>query len=145
MKALVLTLLFLLMAPSEPKIFSRCEVASILKQHSLDTYITLDMWICISYYASKYNTQAVNKQKNYRSRYYGIFQISSDWLCRDNQEGMNSLCGKPCSAFTDDDITDDIACAKIIMANHAPLYKWWPWTKNCRGPNMSNWSSGCKL
>ncbi|XP_070791158.1 lysozyme C, milk isozyme-like [Pituophis catenifer annectens] len=146
MKALVLTLLFLLMALSEAKIFSRCELASVLKQYGPDSYTgELDFLICLGYYASYYNTQAVSGPDNDGFSYYGIFQFGSNDWCSDNQKGMHNFCRKPCSAFTDDDITDDIACAKRIKTVNYPPIIWWPWLNNCRGPNMSNWSSGCKL
>ncbi|XP_058024350.1 lysozyme C, milk isozyme-like isoform X1 [Ahaetulla prasina] len=142
MKALVLTLLFLLTAPSEAKIYSRCELASVLNQNWEDRYPgDLDYWICMAYYASKYNTQAVDV---HRSGYYGIFQIANKHWCTDDNFRPTRGCNKPCSAFIDDDITDDIACAKRIWMDHLPSTKWWPWTNNCIGPNMSKWSRGCK-
>ncbi|XP_070592898.1 lysozyme C, milk isozyme-like [Erythrolamprus reginae] len=141
MKALVLTFLFLLIAPSGAKIFSRCELASVLKQNKLGYNPDhLGQWMCYAYYASKFNTEAVH------GRSYGIFQIESITWCSENLTfGRYSRCQTLCSAFTDDDITDDIACAMIIASEHMPLTFFWPWVANCRGKNLSKWIRGCNL
>jgi hypothetical protein len=45
---------------------------------------------------------------------YGIYRISSKYWCNDGfLPGMD--CSMHCSDLLDDDITDDVACAKIIM------------------------------
>uniref|UniRef100_UPI0037E86F8A mucin-22 n=1 Tax=Semicossyphus pulcher TaxID=241346 RepID=UPI0037E86F8A len=41
---------------------------------------------------------------------YGLFQLSDGYFCKSDHRQSKDICGKPCSAFTDDDITDDIKC-----------------------------------
>ncbi|KAG8129728.1 hypothetical protein E2320_016451 [Naja naja] len=103
MKVLVLTLLFLLIVASEAKQYSRCELASRLKQRGLDG----------SY---GYSLAMTVRQPNWDgSRNYDIFQINSAWWCNNYQGRTANGCNKACSDFTDDDITDDIVCAKRIV------------------------------
>ncbi|PWA29332.1 hypothetical protein CCH79_00013941, partial [Gambusia affinis] len=42
--------------------------------------------------------------------YYGIFQLRDSLFCDSGYRWSKNLCGKPCTDFTDDDITDDIDC-----------------------------------
>ncbi|XP_039176375.1 lysozyme C, milk isozyme-like [Crotalus tigris] len=147
MKALVLTLLFLLIACSEAKIYTKCELASILKQNRMDGYFgySLGNWICLAFHASKYNSHLVIGPNKDRGSNYGIFQINSHYWCKSNQGPTNNLCDKPCSAFIDDDITDDIACAKKMMRGEHKMCIWPPWKKSCKGTNVSKWSKDCTL
>ncbi|KAG8129730.1 hypothetical protein E2320_016450 [Naja naja] len=116
MKALVLAVLFLFIAANEAKVYSKCELASILKRNGMDRYYgySLGNWICMAYYESRYNSRAVGPRNWDGSRDYGIFQINSRWWCNNYQGRTANGCKKPCSAFTNDDITDDIICAKRI-------------------------------
>ncbi|XP_015678698.1 lysozyme C, milk isozyme-like [Protobothrops mucrosquamatus] len=147
MKALVLTLLFLFFACSEAKIYTKCELASVLKQNGMDGYFgySLGNWICLAFHASKYNTHVVDGPNKDSGSNYGIFQINSRYWCKSKQGRTNNRCYKPCSAFLDDDITDDIACAKKIVRGHNRMSAWWPWKNNCKGTNVSKWSKGCTL
>ncbi|KAK9407481.1 lysozyme C milk isozyme-like [Crotalus adamanteus] len=147
MKALVLTLLFLLIACSEAKIYTKCELASILKQNRMDGYFgySLGNWICLAFHASKYNTHLVIGPNKDRGSNYGIFQINSRYWCKSNQGPTNNLCRKPCSAFLTDDITADIACAKRIVRDPLRMNAWAGWKKHCKGTNLSKWTSGCRL
>ncbi|RVE76563.1 hypothetical protein OJAV_G00009960 [Oryzias javanicus] len=42
--------------------------------------------------------------------YYGIFQLSDSHFCNSGYRWSRNVCHKNCSAFTDDDITDDVMC-----------------------------------
>ncbi|XP_014862111.1 PREDICTED: uncharacterized protein LOC106929585 [Poecilia mexicana] len=42
--------------------------------------------------------------------YYGIFQLRDSLFCDSGYRWSKNLCGKSCTDFTDDDITDDIDC-----------------------------------
>ncbi|XP_039176373.1 lysozyme C, milk isozyme-like [Crotalus tigris] len=147
MKALVLTLLFLLIACSEAKIYTKCELASSLKQNRMDGYFgySLGNWICLAFHASKYNTHLVIGPNKDRGSNYGIFQINSRYWCKSNQGPTNNLCHKPCSAFLTDNITADIACAKRIVRDPLRMNAWVGWKKHCKGTNLSKWTSGCRL
>ncbi|KAK1803046.1 hypothetical protein P4O66_021574, partial [Electrophorus voltai] len=45
---------------------------------------------------------------------YGIFQLSDDIACKSGSIYSLNRCQLDCAALTDDDITDDIACLKIL-------------------------------
>ncbi|XP_016361940.1 uncharacterized protein LOC107703730 [Sinocyclocheilus anshuiensis] len=46
---------------------------------------------------------------------YGVFQLSDQWACDSGMNSSLNVCNTTCSALTDDDITDDIACLKTLM------------------------------
>ncbi|KAM6474749.1 lysozyme C, milk isozyme-like isoform 2-T2 [Liasis olivaceus] len=147
MKALVLTLLFLLLAASKAKVFTRCELASLLKWHGLDGYhgYGLGNWVCMSYHESRYSTQAVGPPNSDGSHDYGIFQINSRWWCNNYQGITANGCNTPCSAFTNDDITDDVDCGKRIVCDPNKMGAWVAWRNNCKGRDLSKWTRGCRL
>ncbi|KAM3844091.1 lysozyme C, milk isozyme-like [Vipera latastei] len=147
MKALVLALLFLFIVANEAKVYSKCQLASILKRNGLDGYYgyALGNWICMAYYESRYNSQAVGPRNLDGSRHYGIFQINSRWWCINYQGRTANGCNKPCRAFTNDDIADDIVCAKRIVRDPQRMDAWVAWKKYCKGKNLSKWTSGCRL
>ncbi|KAK7161171.1 hypothetical protein R3I94_003990 [Phoxinus phoxinus] len=47
----------------------------------------------------------------------GIFQLSDRVACDPGLSGSLNLCGLECSALINDDITDDIACLKILAGS----------------------------
>uniref|UniRef100_A0A8C6X511 Lysozyme n=1 Tax=Naja naja TaxID=35670 RepID=A0A8C6X511_NAJNA len=102
MKALALTFLFLLIAVNEAKVFTKCELASILKGKGMDGYhgYSLGNWICMAYHESRYNSRAVGPRNSDGSRDYGIFQINSRYWCKNNQGPTANGCNKPCSGKT---------------------------------------------
>uniref|UniRef100_A0A8C2F8Z1 lysozyme n=1 Tax=Cyprinus carpio TaxID=7962 RepID=A0A8C2F8Z1_CYPCA len=46
---------------------------------------------------------------------YGVFQLSDQWACDSGMNPSLNVCNMTCSALTDDDVTDDIACLKTLM------------------------------
>ncbi|XP_032068107.1 lysozyme C, milk isozyme-like [Thamnophis elegans] len=147
MKALILTLLFLFIAANEAKVYTKCELASILKRNGMDGYYgySLGNWICLAYYETNYNSGLVGEPNWDGSRNYGIFQINSRWWCNNYQGHTANHCKKSCSAFTNDDITDDIACAKRIVREPQGMDAWFAWKNHCKGTNLSEWTWGCGL
>ncbi|XP_058023932.1 uncharacterized protein LOC131190612 [Ahaetulla prasina] len=147
MKALALSLLFLLTAANEAKVFTRCELATVLKRAGMDGYLDykLGNWICMSYHESRYNSRAVGPPNSDGSRDYGIFQINSSWWCNNYQGHTANGCDKPCSAFINDDITDDIVCAKRIVRDPQRMDAWVAWRNYCKGRDLSKWTRGCRL
>ncbi|XP_026581582.1 lysozyme C, milk isozyme-like [Pseudonaja textilis] len=145
MKAIVLAVLFLFIAANEAKVYSRCQLVSILRRNGMDGYrgYSLGNWICMAYYQSRYNSRFVGPQTSNGNRQYGIFQISSRWWCNNYQGPTANGCNKPCSAFINDDITDDITCAKRIVRDPNGMNAWYAWQKNCKGKNLSRWTRGC--
>ncbi|KAM6474752.1 lysozyme C, milk isozyme-like [Liasis olivaceus] len=145
MKALVLTLLFSLIAANEAKVFTKCELASVLKRHGLDAYhgYGLGNWVGMAYHKSGYNTKAVGWPNWDGSRDYGIFQINSRWWCNNKQGRTANGCKKICGAFTDDDITEDNDCAKRIVQDPNKMGAWVAWRNNCKGRDLSQWTHDC--
>ncbi|KTF79465.1 hypothetical protein cypCar_00028067 [Cyprinus carpio] len=45
---------------------------------------------------------------------YGVFQLSDQLACDSGMIPSHNVCNMTCSALTDDDITDDIACLKTL-------------------------------
>ncbi|KAJ7317536.1 hypothetical protein JRQ81_003698 [Phrynocephalus forsythii] len=100
----------LVMPGAEAKVFERCELARELKRSGFDK---VGDWVCLVEHESRYNTAAIND--NGRSRDYGIFQINSQYWCDDGKtQGSKNMCHISCSKFLDDDIRDDMKCAKLI-------------------------------
>uniref|UniRef100_A0A8D0KKI5 Glycosyl hydrolases family 22 (GH22) domain-containing protein n=1 Tax=Salvator merianae TaxID=96440 RepID=A0A8D0KKI5_SALMN len=143
--ALVLTLVCLLIAVTEAKVFERCELARTLKRLGLSGYRghALGNWICLAYYESRYNTRAVGPPNWDGSRDYGIFQINSRWWCDNGRRPTANGCRKPCSAFINDNIADDVECAKRIVRDPQGLNAWVAWRNHCKGRNLSGWTRGC--
>ncbi|XP_070597203.1 lysozyme C-1-like [Erythrolamprus reginae] len=147
MKALALALLFVFTAANEAKIYEKCVLASILKRSGMDGYrgIKLADWVCMAYHESKYNSQVVGPPNTDGSRDYGIFQINSRYWCNNNQGPTANGCNKPCSDFTNDDITDDIECAKRIVRDPQGMDAWVAWRNHCKGKDVSSFIQGCRL
>ncbi|XP_015261708.1 PREDICTED: lysozyme C, milk isozyme-like [Gekko japonicus] len=147
MKVLGLIVLFLLVAVNEAKVFERCELARLLKKQGLDEYegYALGNWVCMAYHESKYDTQAVGPPNSNGSRAYGIFQINSRWWCSNGQGTTSNGCETSCSNFLNDDITDDIECAKRVVRDPNKMDAWVAWKENCKGTDLSKWTSGCGL
>ncbi|XP_072254639.1 lysozyme C, kidney isozyme-like [Pyxicephalus adspersus] len=103
MKAACCLLFLALFAASEAKVFTKCELAKVLKSAGLDGYYgySLANWMCMAYYESRYTTNAM--YDNGWSRDYGIFQINSYWWCNDGKtSGAVSACSISCKRLTID-------------------------------------------
>nr|AXH73012.1 lysozyme [Acipenser dabryanus] len=127
------------------KVFERCELAKKLKISGLDGYrgYSLPNWVCLSFYESRFNTQAVNHNTD-RSTDYGIFQINSRWWCEDGKTPHSkNACNIPCSRLLDDDITDDIQCAKRVVRDPNGMKAWVAWRKFCEGQDLTKYTAGC--
>uniref|UniRef100_A0A8D0DZN7 Lysozyme n=1 Tax=Salvator merianae TaxID=96440 RepID=A0A8D0DZN7_SALMN len=149
--ALLLTLVCLLIAVTEAKVFERCELARTLNLQALHGYrgYTLGNWVCMAYHESSYNTRALGPPNSDGSRDYGIFQINSRW-CNDEQNltGNAILLSPPSShllSFLNDDIEDDIVCAKRIVREPQGMNSWKAWRRNCNGKDLSPYTRGCGI
>ncbi|XP_038609106.1 lysozyme C I-like [Tachyglossus aculeatus] len=133
-----LILLCVLLVASQAKVFKKCELSRVLKQNGLAGYlgITLPNWLCMAHRESGYNTQTVRRLSD-GSTNYGIFQINSRFWCDDGKtSGARNGCKISCSKLLDDDITDDIACAKKIAREFRGLSGWLSWTIYCEGRRL---------
>ena len=116
------------------KIFQKCELAAILEKHFdqsqindcrfifqlLKTRLFLQylLGICLLEKESEFNTRAIGKFNG--KKHLGLFQISDKWWCKWDRQ-YNLGCGNKCGKFIDDNITDDINCAKKIFKETANL------------------------
>ncbi|XP_016056555.1 PREDICTED: alpha-lactalbumin [Miniopterus natalensis] len=124
-----LLLMGILFPALQAKQFTKCELSQVLKD--MDGYggVSLPEWICNVFHISGYDTETVVKN-NGRTE-YGLFQINNKLWCRDNQiPHSRNICGISCDKFLDDDLTDDMMCAKKILDSEGIDY-WLPHKPLC--------------
>ncbi|XP_063301802.1 lysozyme C-1-like [Pelobates fuscus] len=137
-------LLIGLIGLAQGKVYSKCELFRIFKQTGLAGYhgYSAADWICLARYESNYNTAAVNN--NGPSRDYGIFQINSKWWCNDGKtSGGKNACRISCQSLLNDNIYDDIECAKRVVRDPNGISAWVAWRNHCKGRNLSQFTAGC--
>ncbi|XP_065505771.1 lysozyme C-like [Caloenas nicobarica] len=140
----LLVFLGLALPGTQGKRIPRCDLVKILRRHGFEGFVgkTVADWVCLVKHESNYNTAAFNN--NGPSRDYGIFQINSRYWCNDGKtrESKNA-CRINCSKFRDDNIEDDIRCAKQIATEARGLTPWVAWRKYCQGKTLSSYVKGC--
>ncbi|XP_044571297.1 lysozyme c-1 isoform X2 [Drosophila ananassae] len=148
MKALWLWLipvsvLFLLgLEQVESKKYQRCELTRVLVENYNFDKTFLSNWICLVEHESELNTSKITPKEN-NSKNYGLFQINSKNYCSEGRKG--GQCNKKCEDFSNDDIGDDIVCAKMIQEREGFKY-WKGWDRFCRNPqNLPNLRVACNL
>uniref|UniRef100_UPI00398EB3EA lysozyme C-1-like n=1 Tax=Pristiophorus japonicus TaxID=55135 RepID=UPI00398EB3EA len=116
-----------LLAVASPYVYEKCELARVIRDSGLDGYrgYSLANWMCLVQHESSYNTRVVGRNRRDGrtvSSDYGLFQISSIRWCDDgrtenlkNSKNSKNVCGKSCDDFINDNITDDIQCAKRMV------------------------------
>ena len=132
MKALFYLIVFCL-ANCKGKIFQKCELAAILEKHFDKSQIndckfiykyhknfvyTAFSGICLLEKESEFNSRAIGYLNG--RKHLGLFQISDKWWCKWDRQ-YNLGCGNKCGKFIDDNIIDDINCAKKIFKETAKL------------------------
>uniref|UniRef100_A0A034WDG6 lysozyme n=2 Tax=Bactrocera dorsalis TaxID=27457 RepID=A0A034WDG6_BACDO len=126
----------------DAKEYMRCQLAKelLLKYGINKTF--LSNWICLIEHESNRSTKVVKRNPN-GSASYGLFQISSKEWCRVSRKG--GLCDKKCEDFLDDNIDDDVVCAKRIFQRDG--FKNWPgWSASCRNTqNLPNLGLACNI
>ncbi|XP_063630479.1 lysozyme-like [Cydia splendana] len=122
----VLALCFVLLVV-DAKVFTRCQLTrELLKINFQRTF--LSNWVCLIEQESDRNTAAL-VTKSARRKYYGLFQIGSEW-CKEGKKG--GKCDITCEALLDDDIKDDSACALKVFELEGFKY-WSKWEARCKG------------
>ncbi|XP_053661911.1 lysozyme c-1 [Anopheles marshallii] len=134
--ATVLLALAVSCALIEAKTFTKCDLAKALANNGI-AKTSLPDWICLVQNESAFRTSATNKNKN-GSTDYGIFQINNKFWC-DSSYGAND-CKISCDSLLNDDITDDIKCAKLIFKRHG-FNAWYGWKNHCKGKTLPNVNS----
>lgn len=128
-----------LLALANSHIYERCELAQELQRLNVrqDHIAT---WVCIAFHESRFDTAAQNPY----SGDHGLLQISELYWC-----GNGKVCGVPCSAFRDDDISDDVACAQHIHEEHTRLQgdgflAWVVYAQHCKH-NTKKYLADCDI
>nr|XP_048274465.1 lysozyme C-1-like [Myodes glareolus] len=145
MKALLALGFLLLSATVHAKVYTRCELAKLLKENGLDGYkgISLADWVCLAQHESSFNTKATNYNSGPKSTDYGIFQINSKYWCNDGKTpNAVNTCGISCSVLLQDDITQAIKCAKKV-ASQQGVTAWVAWKTHCQNRDLSQYVAGC--
>ncbi|KFV58292.1 Lysozyme C, partial [Tyto alba] len=140
----LLVFLVLALPCTQGKIIPRCELVKILRRHGFEGFVgtTVADWICLVQHESGYNTKAFHN--NGASRDYGIFQINSQYWCEDGKtHGSKNACHIRCSKLLQNNIEDDIRCAKKIAREAHGLSPWYGWRDHCKGKNLHSYVRGC--
>lgn len=101
--------LILLVEVSNCRQITKCEfIRTLVKQNVVNVYEHL----CASFGDKEV---LETSQNTYEGRGFGIYSIHRNW-CDFGEKN----CGIPCSQLTDDNIYDDVACAKVIFTKEGP-------------------------
>nr|AIZ72681.1 c-type lysozyme 3 [Harmonia axyridis] len=134
-------LLFVLWNGVEAKIFGRCEFVAKLRSLGIPGN-QLATWTCIANFESHFDTKAVNSQTGD----YGILQISEIYWCS-NSNTPGKGCHATCSQFLNDDINDDVACARHVFDETQRwsgngFTAWTTYDRYCKG-NVDSFIANC--
>lgn len=144
----ILALLLVLLAAHRviSKVFTRCELVRELSQpkHRIPA-AEVATWVCIARHESEYNTSAIGNLNADGSGDHGLFQISDQYWC--SPPGVGLACGLNCDQLEDDDIKDDVVCARrIYRATKRRMgdgfTAWAVYGPHCRG-DVSSYTEGC--
>ncbi|XP_072266444.1 lysozyme C-like [Pyxicephalus adspersus] len=141
---LLLGLCLMLLCVSEVNSLTQCEFVRIAKSR-LNGYAGASVadWVCLVFYESRFNTGLVHVNRN-GSRDYGLFQINSKYWCNDGKTPRaTNGCKTDCRKFLDNNLDDDIECAKKIATQARGLTPWYGWKNFCRGKNLHKFIAGC--
>ncbi|XP_049881428.1 uncharacterized protein LOC126377626 [Pectinophora gossypiella] len=112
------------------EVFTRCQLTrELLKNNFPRTF--LSNWVCLIEQESERNTSAF-VSKSTRRKYYGLFQIGSEW-CKEGRKG--GKCDISCEALLDEDIKDDASCAMKVFELEGFKY-WSRWEARCKGKSL---------
>uniref|UniRef100_A0A8C9DS98 Lysozyme like 4 n=1 Tax=Prolemur simus TaxID=1328070 RepID=A0A8C9DS98_PROSS len=145
MKAsVVLSLIGCLVVPSGARILGRCTVAKKLHHGGLSYYegYSLENWVCLAYFESKFNPTAVYENANEGYTGFGLFQIRSNDWCGHGR----SRCHMECSDLLNQNLQKTIECVKTIVKGKDGMGSWPTWSHFCKySDTLAHWLDGCKL
>ncbi|CAG0895911.1 unnamed protein product [Cyprideis torosa] len=125
------------------KVYGRCELArELVNVHGISRAAVGD-WVCLMYRESRYRTYATHTNSN-GSKDYGILQINNRYWCDPPTNG----CNMSCRNLLNNDLRDDMKCAKIIYKEwqRRPLggfSAWNGWKYGCRGKDVEAYVRDC--
>ncbi|KAJ8867429.1 hypothetical protein PR048_031230 [Dryococelus australis] len=137
----VLCVLMASASMTHAKTYTRCELARELRFKLEVPADQVPVWVCIAEHESEYNTSAVGPTGD-----HGLFQISQLYWC--SPPGVGWACGVTCAELEDDDIADDVACARRIFREHQRLSgngfsAWAVYRPHCTGVDLGRYVEGC--
>ena len=132
-------ILIVLVWTTQAKVLTQCEAVQELQKGGVPrTFIS--NYVCLMENESGLDTRKITGPKTASSYSYGVFQINSAKWCARGRVG--GLCNKRCEDFADDNIQDDIICAKKIQEKEG--FKYWDgWMKKCKNKPLPDISK-CK-
>lgn len=113
------------------RILKECDAAKELYEQKFDRSL-VSMMVCVMKHESHFNTGLLTGPLHKSAKSYGVFQISSDRWCSAYRKGGE--CNENCRDFLDDDLENDIACARKILLQEG-FKHWKKWERNCRDIN----------
>lgn len=84
------------------------------------------IWNCLADHHSNFDSGLKQRALNAAESNYGVLQINGNIWCSDGQ----NLCGIQCQQLLDDDLSDDILCARRIYQLQG-LSAWDAWERRC--------------
>lgn len=94
----------------QAKIYSVCELSLELYLRHKISKVEIPYHICIAAERSYLNTRHSDGQE-----FLGLFKIGSDFWC--GRKNAGGYCNVKCSYLENDDISDDVKCASMILHN----------------------------
>merc|ERR1712080_563494 len=134
--------LALLAGFASAKVHGRCDLAyEMIHSHGFAKG-SISEWICLVANESSYNT-AAKGGPNYDGSYdWGLFQVNDYYWCSGSGNASKyNDCHVTCSSLTDNNISNDCDCAKLIYSRHG-FDAWYGWQKGCKGKDTSSYISG---
>jgi len=114
---------------AQGKIYTLCELKTLFENNNMPG--SVEDWVCLVDKESGGNTAAAAAKANSNgSRDYGLFQINSKYWCS-GEATISNECSTACSNFADENVADDIACAKKIYQRHG-FNAWCGWRDGCK-------------
>lgn len=125
MKIVFALLVLTVISFGNAKMYEQCElIMELWYEHNVASE-DLYKHLCAVNSNSMFNTDSKTSGKNVC---YGIYSLCEPWWCNKTQKG--GKCNLLCSNLINDDITDDVACAKIVMSSEG-LQAWGTNVKSC--------------
>ncbi|XP_044730425.1 lysozyme-like [Chrysoperla carnea] len=121
--------LILLICINDSEAWDQCEVARQLSSHGFGRDELAD-WTCLVMSESSGDFSVIGGPNTDGSRDWGLFQINDRYWCGVGWAGKE--CNADCYAFLNDDISDDVQCARKIQGIHG-LDAWYGWQAKCKG------------
>uniref|UniRef100_A0A182FGV9 lysozyme n=1 Tax=Anopheles albimanus TaxID=7167 RepID=A0A182FGV9_ANOAL len=116
-------ILLALCSVTSGKVYQKCPLARALDSLQISSRSFISNWVCLINAESGADTSKKTVINDQRSC-YGIFQISKPW-CSEGRKGGD--CNMQCEDFLNDDLTDDVECAKIIFNRGGGFAAWKGW------------------